>query len=97
MLRWALETCDTTNLSRVRVVVSKRVPEMLLLAHARSRESGVIDIDADAFEAPTIDDFHRLVAWTPNPGPLALSNLRSLRLVSCGAEVLDQLGEPEGR
>ena len=93
MLRWLLETCDTTNLSRVRVVVSKHVPEMVLLAHARSRESGVVDIDADAFEVPTMDDFHRLVAWTPNPGPLALSNLRSLRLVSCGAEVLDQLGD----
>ena len=93
MLRWALETCDTTTLSRVRVVVSKRVTEMLLLAHARSRESGVIDIDADAFEVPTMDDFRRIVAWTPNPSPLALSNLRSLRLVSCGAEVLDQLGD----
>ena len=93
MLRWLLETCDTTNLSRVRVVVSKHVPEMVLLAHARSRESGVVDIDADAFEVPTMDDFHRLVAWTPNPGPLALSNLRSLRLVSCGAEVLDQFGD----
>ena len=93
MLRWLLETCDTTTLSRVRVVVSKHVPEMLLLAHARSRESGVVDIDADAFEVPTMDYFHRLVAWTPNPGPLALSNLRCLRLVSCGAEVLDQFGD----
>ena len=93
MLRWLLETCDTTTLSRVRVVVSKRVPEMLLLAHARSRESGVVDIDADAFEVPTMDDFRRIVAWTPNPGPLALSNLRCLRLVSCGAKVLDQLGD----
>ena len=93
MLRWLLETCDTTTLSRVRVVVSKHVPEMLLLAHARSRESGVVDIDADAFEVPTMDDFRRIVAWTPNPGPLALSNLRCLRLVSCGAKVLDQLGD----
>ena len=93
MLRWLLETCDTTNLSRVRVVVSKSVPEMLLLAHARSRESGVVDIDADAFEVPTMDDFRRIVAWTPNPGPLALSNLRSLRLVSCVGKVLHQLGD----
>jgi len=93
MLRWLLETCDTTTLSRVRVVVSKHVPEMLLLAHARSRESGVVDIDADAFEVPTMDYFHRLVAWTPNPGPLALSNLRCLRLVSCVGKVLHQLGD----
>ena len=40
-----------------------------------------------------MDDFRRIVAWTPNPSPLALSNLRCLRLVSCGAEVLDQFGE----
>ena len=93
MLRWLLETCDTTTLSRVRVVVSKHVPEMLLLAHARSRESGVIDIDADAFEVPTMDDFRRIVAWTPDPALRpAVSALRSLTLVSCGDDVLRLFG-----
>ena len=66
MLRWLLETCDTTNLSRVRVVISRPVPKMLLLAHA-SRESGYVITDADAFEVPTMDDFRRTVAWAPPP------------------------------
>ena len=97
MLRWALETCDTTNLSRVRVVVSKHVPEMLLLAHARSRESGVVDIDADAFEVPTMDDFRRIVAWTPDPTLRpAVSALRSLTLVSCADDVLRLFGASDG-
>ena len=92
MLRWLLETCDTTNLSRVRVVISKPVPKMLLLAHA-SRESGYVITDADAFEVPTMDDFRRIVAWTPDPTLCpAVSALRSLTLVSCADDVLRLFG-----
>ena len=92
MLRWLLETCDTTNLSRVRVVISRPVPKMLLLAHA-SRESGYVITDADAFEVPTMDDFRRTVAWAPDPTLRpAVSALRSLTLVSCGDDVLRLFG-----
>ena len=96
MLRWLLETCDTTNLSRVRVVISRPVPKMLLLAHA-SRESGYVITDADAFEVPTMDDFRRIVAWTPDPTLRpAVSALRSLTLVSCGDDVLRLFGASDG-
>ena len=95
MLRWLLETCDTTNLSRVRVVISRPVPKMLLLAHA-SRESGYVITDADAFEVPTMDDFRRIVAWTPDPALRpAVSALRSLTLVSCADDVLRLFGASE--
>ncbi len=96
MLRWLLETCDTTNLSRVRVVISRPVPKMLLLAHA-SRESGYVITDADAFEVPTMDDFRRIVAWTPDPvlRP-AVGALRSLALVSCADDVLRLFGASDG-
>jgi hypothetical protein len=96
MLRWLLETCDTTNLSRVRVVISRPVPKMLLLAHA-SRESGYVITDADAFEVPTMDDFRRIVAWTPDPTLRpAVSALRSLTLVSCADDVLRLFGASDG-
>ena len=96
MLRWLLETCDTTNLSRVRVVISRPVPKMLLLAHA-SRESGYVITDADAFEVPTMDDFRRIVAWTPDPTRRpAVSALRSLTLVSCADDVLRLFGAHDG-
>ena len=96
MLRWLLETCDTTNLSRVRVVISRPVPKMLLLAHA-SRESGYVITDADAFEVPTMDDFRRTVAWAPDPTLRpAVSALRSLTLVSCGDDVLRLFGASDG-
>ena len=96
MLRWLLETCDTTNLSRVRVVISRPVPKMLLLAHA-SRESGYVITDADAFEVPTMDDWHRIVAWTPDPTCRpAVSALRSLTLVSCADDVLRLFGASDG-
>ena len=96
MLRWLLETCDTTNLSRVRVVISRPVPKMLLLAHA-SRESGYVITDADAFEVPTMDDFRRIVAWTPDPTRRpAVSALRSLTLVSCADDVLRLFGANDG-
>ena len=97
MLRWLLETCDTTNLARVRICVSRNVRSMLLsseaLVHGHPDADGIIDMEADAFEVPTMDDFRRIVAWTPDPALRpAVSALRSLTLVSCGDDVLRLFG-----
>ena len=101
MLRWLLETCDTTNLSRVRISVSRHVRSMLLsseaLVHGHPDADGIIDMEADAFEVPTMDDFRRTVAWTPDPTLRpAVSALRSLTLVSCGDHVLRLFGASDG-
>ena len=101
MLRWLLETCDTTNLSRVRISVSRNVRSMLLsseaLVHGHPNADGIIDIEADAFEVPTMDDFRRVVAWTPDPTLRpAVSALRSLTLVSCTDDVLRLFGASDG-
>jgi hypothetical protein len=101
MLRWLLETCDTTNLARVRISVSRNVRSMLLsseaFVHGHSDADGIIDMEADAFEVPTMDDFRRIVAWTPNPTLRpAVSALRSLTLVSCGDDVLRLFGASGG-
>ena len=94
MLRWLLETCDTTQLMRVRIVVPKNCPPFMnLLAHSLGRPSGPIDVDADTFRVPTMLDFNRIVAWRPDPTyrPV-LRSLRSLALVGCGDEALAQMG-----
>ena len=101
MLRWLLETCDTTNLARVRICVSRNVRSMLLsseaLVHGHPDADGIIDMEADAFEVPTMDDFRRIVAWTPDPTlHPAVSALRSLTLVSCGDDVLRLFGASDG-
>ena len=101
MLRWLLETCDTTNLSRVRISVSRHVRSMLLsseaFVHGHPDADGLIDIEADAFEVPTMDDFRRIVAWTPDPTLRpAVSALRSLTLVSCADDVLRLFGASDG-
>ena len=101
MLRWLLETCDTTNLSHVRISVSRNVRSMLLsseaFVHGHPDADGIIDIEADAFEVPTMDDFRRVVAWTPDPTLRpAVSALRSLTLVSCGDDVLRLFGASDG-
>ena len=101
MLRWLLETCDTTNLSRVRITVSRQVRSMLLsseaLVHGHPDTDGIIDLEADAFEVPTMDDFRRIVAWAPDPTLRpAVSALRSLTLVSCGDDVLRLFGASDG-
>ena len=94
MLRWLLETCDTTQLMRLRIVVPKNCPPFMnLLAHSLGRPSGPIDVDADTFRVPTMLDFNRIVAWRPDPAyrPV-LRSLRSLALVGCGDEALAQMG-----
>ena len=101
MLRWLLETCDTTNLARVRISVSRNVRSMLLsseaFVHGHSDADGIIDMEADAFEVPTMDDFRRTVAWAPDPTLRpAVSALRSLTLVSCGDDVLRLFGASDG-
>ena len=101
MLRWLLETCDTTNLARVRICVSRQVRTMLLsseaLVHGHPDADGIIDMEADAFEVPTMDDFRRVVAWTPDPTLRpAVSALRSLTLVSCADDVLRLFGANDG-
>jgi hypothetical protein len=101
MLRWLLETCDTTNLARVRISVSRQVRSMLLsseaLVHGHPDADGIIDIETDAFEVPTMDDFRRIVAWTPDPTLRpAVSALRSLTLVSCADDVLRLFGASDG-
>ena len=101
MLRWLLETCDTTNLARVRISVSRNVRSMLLsseaFVHGHPDADGIIDIEADAFEVPTMDDFRRIVAWTPDPTRRpAVSALRSLTLVSCADDVLRLFGANDG-
>ena len=101
MLRWLLETCDMTNLARVRISVSRHVRTMLLsseaMVHGHPDADGIIDLEADAFEVPTMDDFRRIVAWTPEPTLRpAVSALRSLTLVSCADEVLRLFGASDG-
>ena len=101
MLRWLLETCDTANLSRVRISVSRQARSMLLsseaFVHGHTGADGIIDVEADAFEVPTMDDFRRTVAWTPDPTLRpAVSALRSLTLVSCADDVLRLFGASDG-
>lgn len=98
MLRWLLETCDVTNLSRMRVKVVHGVPLYNLDAHLQLERTGnkAIDVDDEAtFRRSTLQDFHRLVAWAPaslRRRP-ALHALRSLAIVAGDDEVLTQLGD----
>jgi hypothetical protein len=98
MLRWLLESCDVTKLSRMRVKVCHGVPLLNLGAHLQLERTGtkVIDVTRqNDFPAPTLHDFHRLVSWTPAPRRRrpALQALRSLAVVAGDDEVLMQLGD----
>jgi hypothetical protein len=98
MLRWLLESCDVTKLSKMRVKVCHGVPLLNLGAHLQLERTGtkVIDVTRqNDFPAPTLQDFHRLVSWTPAPRRRrpALHALRSLAVVAGDDEVLMQLGD----
>ena len=98
MLRWLLETCDVTKLSKMRVKVCHGVPLLNLGAHLQLERTGTKAIDLTTnrlFERPTLQDFHRLVSWTPAARRRrpALHALRSLAVVAGDDEVLMQLGD----
>ena len=98
MLRWLLESCDVTKLSKMRVKVCHGVPLLNLGAHLQLERTGTKAIDVtrqNDFPAPTLQDFHRLVSWTPAARRRrpALHALRSLAVVAGDDEVLMQLGD----
>lgn len=98
MLRWLLETCDVTKLSKMRVKVCHGVPLLNLGAHLQLERTGTKAIDLTTnrlFERPTLQDFHRLVSWTPAARRRrpALHALRSLAVVAGDDKVLMQLGD----
>ena len=98
MLRWVLETCDVTKLSKMRVKVCHGVPLLNLGTHLQLERTGTKAIDLTtnrSFERPTLRDFHRLVSWTPAARRRrpALHALRSLAVVAGDDEVLMQLGD----
>ncbi len=98
MLRWLLESCDVTKLSRMRVKVCHGVPLLNLGAHLQLERTGTKAIDLTTnrlFERPTLRDFHRLVSWTPAARRRrpALHALRSLAVVAGDDKVLMQLGD----
>ena len=60
MLRWLLETCDVTKLSKMRVKVCHGVPLLNLGAHLQLERTGTKAIDLTTnrlFEQPTLRDF----------------------------------------
>ena len=98
MLRWLLESCDVTKLSKMRVKVCHGVPLLNLGAHLQLERTGTKAIDLTTnrlFEQPTLRDFHRLVSWTPAARRRrpALHALRSLAVMAGDDEVLMQLGD----
>ena len=97
MLRWLLESCDVRKLSKMRVKVCHGVPLLNLGAHLQLERTGTKAIDLTtnrSFERPTLQDFHRLVSWTPAARRRrpSLHALRSLAVVAGDDEVLMQLG-----